>query len=761
MNRIAFFLKKINVPLSTIFFLLLIIPTLFWNNPLYKIGGDDSLLYYIFPLEMIRYFLINIISNNNLSVLGVYGNQLYMFPFYFLILLFKNTLPFLNIQALFYGFNLGLGFLFFFYLLGLWIKSKNLNHNFLIKVIASVHYVFSCFTVYTLWQSQLFVMYLVAIFPLILYLFIKGVQENKKIYIILNSVILSIFSILLLSVPWFVALLISSFPLLFFFFLKNKKRFVIFSSIFILILILLNFYWLFHFVYSPFSSDHVAIDIISGVTSQSFRNSNQYLVRIVSAGNSLIFPFLALFHKNIQQQFGWQTYNIFSQQYLILLYLNLVFLIPIILASFFLRKTKTQDRQLYLYSLVSWLITLYFFTVKIGNWGVNLFVWLTLHIPGFVMFRNMYDKFGLALAFSYAFLFAISLKIVFDNISNARIKNFSLLVIFVIILLNAKPFILGEFYKYPMWTTKNTYNTISGFNSDFNDLIFYLKKMDEPSRFLWLPMNNANYIQISDKSLKNHYYSGVSPLQFLANKSDFNGKISFPARESDEIFKGIKEGKYNLVGNYFRQFNVKYIIINRDISQDLQQSYLFGHALYDSQNMNFYNVVLGKLVRNFGKRYSIYEINSRFANEKIYITEDTHKFPTSFLQIKYRKKASYEYIIQVKNLTNKSYLVFLDPYHKQWELRLPNSQIFINGSHKLVFDYANGWLLDPEYIRKNVSKQYYHENVDGSIDMTIKLFFKPQNYFIPGIIVSISILLLCIINFFYRMILNLYLKRLY
>ena len=113
MNRIAFFLKKINVPLSTIFFLLLIIPTLFWNNPLYKIGGDDSLLYYIFPLEMIRYFLINIISNNNLSGLGVYGNQLYMFPFYFLILLFKNTLPFLNIQALFYGFNLGLGFLFF------------------------------------------------------------------------------------------------------------------------------------------------------------------------------------------------------------------------------------------------------------------------------------------------------------------------------------------------------------------------------------------------------------------------------------------------------------------------------------------------------------------------------------------------------------------------------------------------------------------------------------------------------------------------
>ena len=50
-------------------------------------------------------------------------------------------------------------------------------------------------------------------------------------------------------------------------------------------------------------------------------------------------------------------------------------------------------------------------------------------------------------------------------------------------------------------------------------------------------------------------------------------------------------------------------------------------------------------------------------------------------------------------------------------------------THHLVNDYANGRTLDADYIKKNFPKDYYKENPDGSIDVNLTLYFKPQSYF--------------------------------
>ena len=57
-------------------------------------------------------------------------------------------------------------------------------------------------------------------------------------------------------------------------------------------------------------------------------------------------------------------------------------------------------------------------------------------------------------------------------------------------------------------------------------------------------------------------------------------------------------------------------------------------------------------------------------------------------------------------------------------------------THRLIYAYANAWTIDPEYIKANYSKEYYHENPDGSIDIRVTLYFRPQSYFYLGIIVS-------------------------
>jgi len=54
----------------------------------------------------------------------------------------------------------------------------------------------------------------------------------------------------------------------------------------------------------------------------------------------------------------------------------------------------------------------------------------------------------------------------------------------------------------------------------------------------------------------------------------------------------------------------------------------------------------------------------------------------------------------------------------------------------MVYDYANQWTIDPEYIRANYPKEYYRENPDGSIDVRMTLYFRPQSYFYLGLIIS-------------------------
>lgn len=65
-------------------------------------------------------------------------------------------------------------------------------------------------------------------------------------------------------------------------------------------------------------------------------------------------------------------------------------------------------------------------------------------------------------------------------------------------------------------------------------------------------------------------------------------------------------------------------------------------------------------------------------------------------------------------------------------------------THKLVYDYANGWTIDPEFIKKNYPKEYYKENADGSIDVKMTMYFKPQSYFYLGLLISGGTLLLLV-----------------
>lgn len=66
----------------------------------------------------------------------------------------------------------------------------------------------------------------------------------------------------------------------------------------------------------------------------------------------------------------------------------------------------------------------------------------------------------------------------------------------------------------------------------------------------------------------------------------------------------------------------------------------------------------------------------------------------------------------------------------EWEeLKYLREKPVFDHTHQLVNDYANGRTLDAEYIKQNFPKEYYQEKPDGSIDVNLTLYFKPQSYF--------------------------------
>lgn len=82
-------------------------------------------------------------------------------------------------------------------------------------------------------------------------------------------------------------------------------------------------------------------------------------------------------------------------------------------------------------------------------------------------------------------------------------------------------------------------------------------------------------------------------------------------------------------------------------------------------------------------------------------------------------------------------------FYVWWEISKLLQKPIFDDTHKLVYDYANSWTIDPEYIKANYPKEYYKENPDWSIDLRLTLYFKPQSYFYLGLIISwITFLLL-------------------
>lgn len=290
-------------------------------------------------------------------------------------------------------------------------------------------------------------------------------------------------------------------------------------------------------------------------------------------------------------------------------------------------------------------------------------------------------------------------------------------------------------------------NMILDKDKTLNSIISYPSVSYEA--YEWGINNNTSFIQ-QPYFLKDYLFN--KPIAF--DRASLNLNIKNNAYK--KIFKNNPDSDLKKT---LEEMNIRYVLVNKD---EIDISSL---SSIPYENFHQYFSKNSKLVES-NKYYDLFDLE----------LSTPHIYNSYFKKINPTK-----YNLYIENLSSSQDLIFLESYHKNWNLYLKanpsnewckeikyyeltkaneceHTQTFFQGEelsylwekpifddkHTVANEYANKWTIDPKYIKANYSTMYYKENSDGSIDVEIVMYFKPQSYFYIGIIISTLTFVGCI-----------------
>ncbi len=716
---------------------LFLLPQLFWGK-LYMVGGDDSRLYYLFPKQYLENFSLKVIANNTLGGNMGYFPVSYSAPILAIATVFQYIFPWLNIQFFMYGIILMFGFLFMHLLLQELIPSFSVI-GYVSSIIAALYYVFSPFILKTFMQHQLIAIFMLMVLPGCLYLFVKGMKKRSYKYILLSSLLYSVFSATLLSAPWFLATVFILFPLLLFIVFQYRDFFWKASIVLFISFFFLNFYWIIHQVI-PIVYPTGEVSVTSTNSTLQVKAANNYLIEALTHLNSPVYQMIGTVRTSWSDREG----PTLAQS------IGVIYLFVILLAGTRIHLVSRSLYKYYCVGLSGLLFAMLFFTPNFGEWNLRLFQFLNNYVPLFGMFRNTYDKFALAMSFHYSFVLYVSLCVLERTKTKVLFKYIGLVIIVGAMFFTAYP------YLFPKFNDKEYSNRITGsLNKEFFQLIGYLKSNPTSSRYVWLPMTYPGYVFIKEEGEGNHYYAGLSPLQVLAQSSDIAGYYGIQTSTNPDLNSKVRMllriKDYDAIGRIFQKQNIGYVIVNNEKLPKKALEFLDSYPFMSDQNDEYKNVILGDKLQDFGTRYVLYRINQKYYTNTVFFTKDIGDYPIAdeTISYTYKKVRSGLYKVTIVGITKPLKLVLAEPYNRLWKLQLANSNNLVKLPIENVkaYDFGNGWEIDP-YTLKTKYPEYVIGEADGSISLKLHIQFLPDLVTKPALIISLGCLIFILVLLF-------------
>ncbi len=735
----------------TVILALVALPYYVFDGKLF-VGGDDTRLFYTYPFEFLRN--VTYFTWINVSSTGIYTSNQYFMPFLLIWMLLGNILQNgVVLSYLAFSLPLVMGYIYMHRFIQ---ELFDVSSEYWIELrLGSVFYLLSPILII----NQLFIfltaVWLLAVIPAVGYYYVRYLKTGEFTNIYLCMILCFIFSFAILAVPWlfgFMLPLILVAPILLFF--HSFKDFVIFlrrSLTFFTCIILPQAFWLIGFI-----APYVVLDKTSYADkflSKGFADT--FVPTVLSTANgTIMYPLLNLFHRQIAFDFGWKLKNDFLSLYDHTFLLNFLFLGVCAVGIWGYRQyLDRHKRGLFLTLLLAFLISLYFFTVNIGPLKD---VFLTFgRIPGFVMFRNFFDKFAPGYVIIYSIIITVSL-IIFKKRFPTSIRYLEF-AFFVIILINFSA--VKSTVNSPLWTTDNVYKTMR-MPDEYMDFMHTISsRISSTNTILSVPFGSSSYTVVKDDTSDN-VYVGVSPVKIFSGVNDISGHLSFNfSKEANTIDRIIIERRYEELRKILHGYNINYILVTNNIPPQVLSSWIYDQNLLKKQDAEFMSAIAGKKV-----------LESAQGHYVLYETKDPNTLIDS-TDILYRKISPVKYEIHIRNLKSAREITFNDTFHDGWKLfpsihtklevcpsekktgaiECPGEFVFFaledlgylweapiaNDTHDTSDGISNSWLVDPDSLKKTLPKESYTVNTDGSIDATVTLYFKPQLYLYYGLIISV------------------------
>lgn len=366
---------------------------------------------------------------------------------------------------------------------------------------------------------------------------------------------------------------------------------------------------------------------------------------------------------------------------------------------------------------------------------INIYSWLFLHFPGFNAFREA-TKFQFMISIGYSVLIGSFSAFIWNYWNKNKLQKVSK---FLLISIIGFSFFYNTFSIID-GTIKTSYITRE-VPQDYIILNNFISKKNIFFRSFWTP----EYSRWSIYTIQKPIISNVGAIN-----STWKHFFKFKKNSSiQEQIVAIYENSFSK--NIFDQASIKYVIIPPQDKENDDDFYVWYGG-----NRNFFIQKIKKLswlkqIDIGTKNLLIFENLSY--RPHIYTTESNETLSSyvPYNIIEFSTINSTRYIIKIPNTLKPFNINFTDLYSQDWEIRIGNFNWF-NALFKLDYfvdskyhsesdSKLNSFYINPTVLCKKYSCK---KNVDGTFDMNLTLYFKPQSYMYIGLIISGSAFIICI-----------------
>ena len=610
-----------------------------------------------------------------------------------------------------------------------WIIIFNIINKITNNKLVSLSFVFFLFfnpiSLWFLWSKQHWAYYLIVPYFISVYLYTTFYKTQNIKNLIYISFIWFIFWFWFNQPAYIVPLFLIFFIIfLYNFITRSDKLNILIKNIFFwIIFLLLNYVYIFPLLLWW-------TDILDGQIENFSQWNKMDMFMSLSYGNFFQNAFFNISRWNWTLIFD----NIFLLLWIIFVIISLFYLL--VLKSNFKINSQIFWSQFKIPFLI--ILLVFIFLLKWLNPPFADLSFFVYDIKVMYMFRDYIDKFSIWYITILSFLILIIL---------VNFKSYKY-YFYVITLTSCVLFIWNYWfpshYKQPSDTLLN-YKEIQLEEWDYKILAF--------------PLVDYSFFKNTQP-----YYFADSPFKNLLQKDII---YTTDLRTIKPIYN-LKQSLYtynfniNDMYNIMDDFNIKYILINKNaiVPEDGELSwtnyYQNINELYKSKKLQkiydnkIYSVLLyndfSKLIT--GWNIDFYKINN--------IKYNVNLKKLNYENISFKESFNKNWKLYISNYKNKN--IFNKAFFEWEELSYLYKKPLFENTHHLVYDYANWWNISKDeiikYVDENYSKElqkewypkqiangkldykYYVLNSDGSIDVELTLYFKPQSYFYLGLIIS-------------------------